>query len=302
MAGERFNLRWNEFEPTISGAMKDLRASEDFFDVTLACKGKQVQAHKVVLAACSPFFREILKTNIHPHPLLYLQSVPHADLLAVLDFMYHGEVQIVQEDLVSFLAVAEELEVKGLMRNDHPDKRSRIQDNGGSLPKLKKPRISEEPSPSTSEDPAMLEMTESSVKMEPEYDHGIENFVHPREGFGDHGEEFVDPLAWQIAENGHENQENSFVRKRAPSTPSTKGNQANRDKIAACVIKLSSQEFVCRLCEHKTSIKQSLEKHIENQHYPGSYECNVCLNTFNSQNSLSVHVRRKHRPPAQDQS
>ena len=61
MAGERFNLRWNEFEPTISGAMKDLRASEDFFDVTLACKGKQVQAHKVVLAASSSFFHTLFE-------------------------------------------------------------------------------------------------------------------------------------------------------------------------------------------------------------------------------------------------
>jgi len=283
-------LRWNEFEPTLSGAMKDLRSSGDFFDVTLACKGQQVEAHKVVLAACSPFFREILKTNIHPHPLLYLQNVPHADLLAVLDFMYHGEVQIVQEDLVSFLAVAEELEVKGLMRNDHPEPRSHMRDKGESTPKPKKPRILEEPSPSTSEDHAMLEMTENNVKVEEAYEQGMEEVTD----FGDHG-------AWQIDENSCENQENSFVRKRAPSTPNTKGNQANREKIAACVWKLSAQEFVCRLCEHKTNIKQSLEKHIENQHYPGSYECNVCLNTFNSQNSLSVHVRRKHKNPTQSQ-
>jgi len=291
MAGERFNLRWNEFEPTLSGAMKDLRSSGDFFDVTLACKGQQVEAHKVVLAACSPFFREILKTNVHPHPLLYLQNVPHADLLAVLDFMYNGEVQIVQEDLVSFLAVAEELEVKGLMRNDHPEPRSHMRDmKRETPPKPKKPRISEEPSPSTSEDHAMLEMTASNVKVEEDYDQGMED----ASDFGDHS-------AWQIEDNGSENQENSFVRKRASSTPNTKGNQANREKIAACVLKLSAQEFVCRLCEHKTNIKQSLEKHIENQHYPGSYECNVCLNTFNSQNSLSVHVRRKHKPPAQVQ-
>ena len=165
-----------------------------------------------------------------------------------------------------------------------------MRDKGESTPKPKKPRIIEEPSPSTSEDHAMLEMTENNVKVEEAYEQGMEEVTD----FGDHG-------AWQIDENSCENQENSFVRKRAPSTPNTKGNQANREKIAACVWKLSAQEFVCRLCEHKTNIKQSLEKHIENQHYPGSYECNVCLNTFNSQNSLSVHVRRKHKNPTQSQ-
>ena len=88
--------------------------------------------------------------------------------------MYHGEVQIVQEDLVSFLAVAEELEVKGLMRNDHPEPRSHMRDMGETTPKPKKPRISEEPSPSTSEDHAMLEMTETNVKVEEDYEQGME--------------------------------------------------------------------------------------------------------------------------------
>ena len=81
-----------------------------------------MKAHKVVLSACSPFFREILKANPHPHPLLFLQNVKQTDLLAVLDFMYLGEVQVVQENLASFLAVAEDLEVKGLMRKNSPNK------------------------------------------------------------------------------------------------------------------------------------------------------------------------------------
>ena len=39
------------------------------------------------------------------------------DLQAVLNFMYHGEVNVAQEDLNSFLAVAEDLRVKGLTQN-----------------------------------------------------------------------------------------------------------------------------------------------------------------------------------------
>ena len=33
---------------------------------------------------------------------------------AVLNFMYHGEVNVAQEELNSFLSVAEDLQVKGL--------------------------------------------------------------------------------------------------------------------------------------------------------------------------------------------
>ena len=90
------------------------RKEKDFFDVTLACEGEQLEAHKVILSACSPFFRGVLRRNPHAHPLLYLKGVKYADLLAVLNFMYHGEVNVAQKDLSSFLNTAEELEVKGL--------------------------------------------------------------------------------------------------------------------------------------------------------------------------------------------
>ena len=118
MDREKFCLRWNDFETNISSAFKELRNDKDFFDVTLACDDdQQIQAHKVIIAACSPFFRNILRRNHHQHPLLYMKGVNYRDLQAVLDFMYHGEVNIAQEELNSFLAVAEDLRVKGLTQS-----------------------------------------------------------------------------------------------------------------------------------------------------------------------------------------
>merc|ERR1712142_1432498 len=118
MASEKFCLRWNDFETNISTAFRELRDDKDFFDVTLACNGDQIQAHKVILSACSPFFRNILRRNPHQHPLLYLKGVKYSDLQSVLNFMYHGEVNVAQDELNSFLAVAEELRVKGLTQNN----------------------------------------------------------------------------------------------------------------------------------------------------------------------------------------
>jgi len=118
MGSEKFCLRWNDFENNISQAFKELRDDKDFFDVTLACDDEQIQAHKVILSACSPFFRNILRRNPHQHPLLYLKGVKYNDLQSVLNFMYHGEVNVAQEELNSFLAVAEELRVKGLTQNN----------------------------------------------------------------------------------------------------------------------------------------------------------------------------------------
>merc|ERR1712042_50829 len=108
----------NDFESNISIAFRELREEKDFFDVTIACDDNQIQAHKVILSACSPFFRNVLRRNPHQHPLLYLKGVKYSELMSVLNFMYMGEVNVAQEELNSFLAVAEDLRVKGLTQNN----------------------------------------------------------------------------------------------------------------------------------------------------------------------------------------
>jgi len=128
MESDNFCLRWNDFETNISTAFKEIREDKDFFDVTLACDDDQISAHKVILAACSPFFKSILKRNRHEHPLLYLKGVKYTDLVAVLNFMYHGEVNVAQEELNTFLSIAEELKIKGLTQNSS-NENSNIQTN-----------------------------------------------------------------------------------------------------------------------------------------------------------------------------
>jgi len=133
-SSEKFCLRWNDFETNISVAFRELREEKDFFDVTLACDDSQVQAHKVILSACSPFFRNVLRRNPHQHPLLYLKGVKYKELLSVLNFMYMGEVNVAQEELNSFLAVAEDLRVKGLTQNNSSS------DSSSSKPKQEQPK------------------------------------------------------------------------------------------------------------------------------------------------------------------
>ena len=115
---EKLCLQWNDFKENISSAFGDLRQDKEFTDVTLACEdGQQVEAHKVVLVASSPFFLNILKRNKHPHPLIYMRGVIFDNLKAMVDFFYYGEADVHQEHLNSFLALAEELQLKGLRGN-----------------------------------------------------------------------------------------------------------------------------------------------------------------------------------------
>ena len=113
---EKLCLKWNNFNENVLNAFGNFKSDKDFTDVTLACDdGEQVEAHKVILAASSPFFQNILKRNKQRHLVICLRGLKSANLLAIMDFLYFGEAKIFEEDLESFLAVGEELKLSGLM-------------------------------------------------------------------------------------------------------------------------------------------------------------------------------------------
>ena len=114
MMGEKFCLKWDDFQENLLASFQELRSDNDFTDVTLACEDQSVKAHKVILSACSPFFKKLLKSHSHPQPLIYMRGVKASELFALMDFIYQGEANIVQDQLERFLALAQELEIKGL--------------------------------------------------------------------------------------------------------------------------------------------------------------------------------------------
>ena len=117
MANEKLCLKWNDFQNLVRASFGDLRNDTNFTDVTLACEDQSIKAHKVVLSACSPFFKKLLKTHSHPQPLIYLKGMKSSSLTAIIDFLYLGEANVFQEELDSFLALAEELQLKGFEGN-----------------------------------------------------------------------------------------------------------------------------------------------------------------------------------------
>ena len=132
---EKFCLRWNDFESNLSEAFKELRQESEYLDVTLLCEDEdQIEAHRVVLSACSGFFRNALRRTKNQHPLLYLKGVQHADLNHILDFIYYGEVSIAQENLNAFLSVAEELKIKGLTQTNLNVKENKTKTKGAQPP------------------------------------------------------------------------------------------------------------------------------------------------------------------------
>ncbi|XP_022830337.1 longitudinals lacking protein-like isoform X6 [Spodoptera litura] len=114
---QQFCLRWNNHQSTLVSVFDTLLEKGMHVDCTLAAEGQTLKAHKVVLSACSPYFESVLSQQYDKHPIIILKDVKYAELRAMMDYMYRGEVNISQDQLAALLKAAESLQIKGLSDN-----------------------------------------------------------------------------------------------------------------------------------------------------------------------------------------
>ncbi len=266
---EKFSLKWNDFESNITNSFSKLRTETQLFDVTLIGQDqKKVSAHRLVLSACSDFFKNILYTNTHSHPLLYLDGVDSSDIDLMLDYIYHGEVQIHQQHLDRFLEGAKKFKIEGL-------KPSRAENS-------------------------------KDIKRENQVE-GVEDFIQEQtlipwnrcSGSGNCPEDC------QIVPKNVNNQ--SFTQKpkkeRAPrvtkdsSQMKVTSNHMDIDiqQVYRKLILKEDGHFKCTVCEKTMGHKASMERHVE-IHVTGlAYDCKHCGETLRSRDSLKSHIVRKHK-------
>jgi len=117
---ECFVLKWSDYHTNVADSLKLMRADGDFLDTTVACSGsEQLQAHRVVLSAFSPYLKGMLRNNPQPNPVLIMPpNVRFVDLHSLLEFMYHGEVRVPADNLESLMQLAQLLKVKGLTEEE----------------------------------------------------------------------------------------------------------------------------------------------------------------------------------------
>jgi len=328
MESEKFCLRWNDFETNISNAFRELREEKDFFDVTLACDDSQIKAHKVILSACSPFFRNVLRRNPHQHPLLYLKGVKYKELLSVLNFMYMGEVNVAQEELNSFLSVAEDLKVKGLTqgnqgesklnvgsdteptKQEHFLKESREKVN---IPPPKRPRpypatqrqqtfqrqddieevipVKSEPHEPTPQLPAQAQSHvpyDTQEQLMPDVQNQNIPFDQDPGTIALDDSYAVDEAYEYQYEEGYED-----------GIETAAGTDANTDVDTAIQSKMSKNdagEWQCNDCFKTSRVKTNILEHIEATHVesPG-YNCEICYKFYKNRHSLRNHRNSKHK-------
>jgi len=115
MEGEAYQMLWTQFKTHLVRTQQALYQDKHFTDVTLVSDDQiQITAHKVVLSSCSSFLRNLLVTNPHPHPMLYLRGIKQQHMEAIIQYMYWGEAKVLQEDIDEFISVCNDLKLKDL--------------------------------------------------------------------------------------------------------------------------------------------------------------------------------------------
>ncbi|XP_023219642.1 protein tramtrack, beta isoform-like isoform X2 [Centruroides sculpturatus] len=114
MGSEQFYVKWNNHQPNMIAVFDQLLTNETFVDVTLACEGVRLKAHKIILSACSSFFQNLFLENPCKHPIVIMKDVKYTELKTVLDFVYKGEIKVTRDQLTGLIKLAKLLNIKGL--------------------------------------------------------------------------------------------------------------------------------------------------------------------------------------------
>ena len=263
---EKLCLQWNDFMDNVNSAFRRLRGDKEFTDVTLVCDdGQQMEAHKAILASSSPFLEKILQKSRHPHPLIYLKGFQSKDFAAILDFLYFGEANVYQEDLDSFLAIAEEMKLNGLTEQTS---------NEVMLEEQEKPGNSEA---------AMMEK-DLITTLTTDQRELIRSNIEPQ---GKLSKELV-----------VQNQSGTNLQ---ALDEKVKSMMEKGQKMIPCGGKLASgtrkhtRSSICKACG-KEGLAHHIKDHIESNHLEGiSISCDYCGNIASSRASLAMHKSKHHK-------
>ena len=113
---EKYNLTWHSYSDHLREALREMMTSSEFADVTLVTDDKQqIMAHRNILSACSPVFKNILQHNCNnTNPVIYLRGIQHSEMESIIQFIYLGGARFYEERMSEFLMVSKNLEIKEL--------------------------------------------------------------------------------------------------------------------------------------------------------------------------------------------
>jgi hypothetical protein len=262
--------------------VKNIRNKKELIDVTLVGDdGIQIGAHMIMLSACSTFFRNIFVNMKHKHPLLYLRGMKSLNISAVLDFIYQGEVQVLQEHLQNFLDMAEDLGIQGLtnLKSAPPTK---VKATGMKQREEKLEDATKEiPTNDTSDDKGDLPFI-------------IEDFV---DEFTNREMVKYESLSMEEVEAPAYNHEEIVVHEDIFSDGNDALIQSLDKQIEEIIQQVGDGYWGCKKCGKVMRKKQHIKNHAESHLIGYSHPCQYCGKHSKTRNALTNHISYFHRKP-----
>ena len=269
-------LKLNEFETKLASTFSELRQNYDFADVTLVSEdGQEIEAHKVILSSSSPFFFNILRKNLHPHPLLLMMGVHSRDLSAIVDFLYSGQSIVEAENIESFLALAKKLRLTGLTRTEEVDVEEE-EDNGHKT------------------DPFLNAVSKSENLFAKERDRDVKET-------GDDTEALAELEDGQLMMKA-EGRNLTGKQQTGPSSPSRLADSELLqldDEINSIIGKVAndSDKCICKQCGKTGKSMSLMREHVEECHITGFVHfCDICGDAAKTRDAVKKHKTKKHKP------
>ena len=141
--GEDFRLKWNDHHNVFFSTAEQLCHGDHLTDVTLSCGDKEFSAHKLVLSICSSYFSQLFaprpQSSTRRRPadsaaIVYLKDVDPRHMELLMNYMYRGEINVEETELMGLLATAKGLQIKGLTENDEEDSKPQQQTYSDTSP------------------------------------------------------------------------------------------------------------------------------------------------------------------------
>ena len=299
-ANELFSLKWGEFQSFISNSVRSLREVGDFTDVTLVCEDGGLEAHRVILSACSPFFQRVLKLSGKRQPMIFMRGVESRQLTSLLDFIYTGETELARDDVDQFMLLASQLKIKGLVSDEVFNKQTdtTVKAQDACREEENEPTCKE-----AGEDPIPMAkklkikgLASGKAFIEPSIVvPSLENNVDEEEITLDEstaGYKVMEVESETIAfeEKVRVKKDTSHFKKEIVTDAS------ELDEKIETMMEKGERGFVCKMCENYAGTRQHVIYHIEANHVEGlKHLCTECNRYYKVRHSLKSHIKRKHK-------
>ena len=277
MDQKKYTLTWHTYPDHLRGMMREMMTSGDFADVTLVCDDKKsIRAHRNILSACSPVFKDILQMHTQSnHPVIYMRGVQHSEMESILQFMYVGEARLYEERTNEFMCMMKDLEINSddtvesnnAMQQTETDQKISLSENHTVDEEDNKEVI-------VGSNNAMQQSTEAGRKFscKPKFQcQQCDKTYSDRSNLRQHNMSKHDGVKYACNQCDQQ-----FFKQRSLKTHI----QSQHDGV----------KYACNQCDYQATLQRNLTRHIQNIHEGVKYACNQCDYLAKIQSNLTAEL------------